>query len=427
VIANPANARQRHSKTMRSLALAALLVWSPVAAKEFLIPATQAIVDGAALKVAPGDELLLAAGERGPLTLRNIVGAPGRVITIRPAGGRVVVRAGAGTEFAVLTRRSSHFRLTGEGGGLEITGAKQGLRLDDLSTDFEVDHLEIHHVGFAGIMAKTDPTADPATQRAAFTMRNVSFHHNDVHHTGGEGFYIGHSFYDTGRKVGGGQVFPHAIEGLRVYANRTRHTAADGIQISTATVDCEIFDNVIEDYGEKPFDAYQNTGLMIGPGTGGEIHHNVIRRGTGNGITLLGLGDFRVENNFIGSAGEHGIFSDARPPATNARGSRFVKNTIVAPRGDAIRLFYPTTAESPHVVAENRLIAPGSGVFIGQRSRGVLVQSRDNITVAAGAATAGAGLQAGWGERGGGKRGGSRRSDPSRDAHAATVCQRAAR
>lgn len=375
---------------MRSLCLTALLVWSPVAAKEFFISATQAVVDGAALKVAPGDALLLAAGERGPLTLRNIVGAPGRVITIRPAGGRVVVRAGEATEFGVLTRRSSHFRLTGEGGGLEITGARQGLRLDDLSSDFEIDHLEIHHVGFAGIMAKTDPTADPATQRGAFTMRNVSFHHNDVHQTGGEGFYIGHSFYDTGRKVGGGQVFPHAIEGLRVYANRTRHTAADGIQVSTATVDCEIFDNVIEDYGEKPFDAHQNSGLMIGPGTGGEIHHNIIRRGTGNGITLLGLGDFRVENNFIGEAGEHGIFCDARPPATNARGSRFVKNTIVSPRGDAMRLFYPTTAESPHVVAENRLIAPGSGVFVGQRGRGVVVQSRGNVTVAAGAAGASA-------------------------------------
>jgi len=359
-----------------------LLGLAPIAleATEFLVPRTQATVDGVEMKIAPDDVVLLEPGDRGPLRIRNLRGAPGAVIVIRPAGGKVIIRAAPDSAFGIKTQRSSHFRISGEIGGWEITGPQQGVTLDDLSTYFEVDHLEIHHVGFAGIMAKTDPSADPSTHRGAFTLRNASLHHNVIHHTGGEALYVGNSFFDKGRVIGGVTVFPHAIEGLRIYANRTRHTAADGIQVSAATVDCEIFANVIEDYGEKPFDAYQNSGLMIGAGTSGQIHHNFILRGSGNGMTLLGAGDLRVESNLIISAGEHGIFCDERPPATNTRGSHFLRNTIVQPKGDAIRLYYRPSSEAPHILAENRLLAPGSGIFIGRRDKRVLVRSMGNLT-----------------------------------------------
>lgn len=363
-----------------ALCLTALLASAPLRAAEIAVPSSQAEVDGIALGLAPGDVLLLASGERGPLKLKNLHGAPGREIIIRPAGGRVVIRTDAKAPYGIKTQRSSHFRLTGTEHGLEINGPHQGVTLDDLSTNFEVDHLEIHHTGFAGIMAKTDPSADPATHRGAFTMRNVSLHHNFIHHTGGEAFYIGNSFYDHGRVIDGATVFPHAIEGLRVYANRTSHTAADGIQVSAATTDCEIFANIIEDYGEKPFDAYQDSGLVIGPGTTGDVHHNFILRGAGNGMTLLGLGGLTVENNLIIAAGAHGIFCDERPPATNTRGSRFLGNTIVQSAGDAIRLYYEPAAATPHLVAENRLLAPRTGVFIGRRGKKVLVESRQNLT-----------------------------------------------
>ncbi len=46
----------------------------------------------------------------------------------------------------------------------------------------EIDHLHIHNVGYAAIVAKTDPNCE----RKMFlnlSMRNLSFHDNYIHHT----------------------------------------------------------------------------------------------------------------------------------------------------------------------------------------------------------------------------------------------------
>jgi hypothetical protein len=57
--------------------------------------------------------------------------------------------------------------------GFNVNGGNIGMTMDDLSSDFEISNVEVRNSGFAGIMAKTDPSCDVATQRGHFTMRNM--------------------------------------------------------------------------------------------------------------------------------------------------------------------------------------------------------------------------------------------------------------
>ncbi len=76
-----------------------------------------------------------------------------------------------------------------------------GVTVGDLSSDCELEHIEVAKAGFAGMMVKTDPGCDPATWRDNFAMYKVKIHDNYIHDTGGEGLYIGNSFYGSGMTV----------------------------------------------------------------------------------------------------------------------------------------------------------------------------------------------------------------------------------
>lgn len=317
------------SRLLRALAFAAAITTS-LTARPHLIPASQALFDGAAAHVAPGDELVLAAGQRGPLTLRRLAGTAERPITIRAAGALTII--GAMPHFALGIIDSRHFHLTGgEATLITVVGGANSVVVTGLSTDFELSHLRVRDSGFAGIMVKQDPTADPRTWRDAFTMRNVVIRDCEVSGTQGEGLYIGNSFYAEGHRVNATERrLPHAITGLKILRNRTRDTGCEGIQIGCATEGCEVADNVIELFGQRPFGPWQDNGLQLGEGTGGIARDNVIRDGPGVGIVVLGLGDNVITRNRIERVGQHGISCQTKPPAVRGAGYRIEDNTIVA-------------------------------------------------------------------------------------------------
>jgi ribosomal protein S14 len=58
------------------------------------------------------------------------------------------------------------------------------MTLDDLSSDFEIAGVEVRNSGFAGIMAKTDPSCDVATQARQFYHEKCKLHNNYIHQTG---------------------------------------------------------------------------------------------------------------------------------------------------------------------------------------------------------------------------------------------------
>ena len=215
-----------------ALALVLLALADPAAAQDcecdFTIPTDVTGFDGDMEGVGPGDRVCVEAGEREFLRFRHLSGSAAEPIEIVNCGGLVRIHNEERAYALVFEDDSHDFHLTGTGDpaltyGFEISAPATtpypgvGLWLLGRSTDYEVDHVEIHDTGFAGVSAKTDPLCDGSADQDVFVQRNVSFHHLFVHDTGGEGFYIGSTQAD-GHTItcdGASEVHqPHFLEGI---------------------------------------------------------------------------------------------------------------------------------------------------------------------------------------------------------------------
>jgi len=342
------------------------------------IQPSQSYVDGK--NIPAGSTVCLPSGTRGTLLLKNFVGTPTNPITFINSGGKVTFQVPTSNSYAIKMDNCQNIKILGNGDpstkyGININGGNIGITLDHLSSDFEISNLEVQNCGFAGIMAKTDPSCDQATQRGNFVMQNVSIHDNYVHNTGGEGFYIGNSFFANGVNTSCGVAYPHEVWNAKVYNNITELTGCEGIQVGCATKGCQIYNNSISSPGQTPFASAQNNGLQIGEGTGGVCYNNIIKNAPGDGIVCLGLGDNVVSNNIIISSGSHGIFVDERyTPGPNFQ---FINNTIMTPGGNGMLLY--SEIIPMNTIINNVIIKPGSGTYIGKRS-GVKTTEFTNFT-----------------------------------------------
>jgi hypothetical protein len=352
----------------------------------YVVPETAGIVDGAALGLKPGDVICLSAALKytKSITFKNIVGSSDQPIIITNCGG-VANLTVTNRPYNVKFSYSKYFRITGgevtKSYGIKISGSTScGLVLGDLSTNFEVDHVEVFNVGFAGIMAKTDPNCNDATIRENFLMRDVSFHDNYMHETGGEGFYIGHSSYGGYQTDTCGVRYPHLIENVKVYKNLVRNSGWDGIQLSCATKGAEMYGNTVENYATKN-KADQNCGIVLGAGTGGVCYGNYIKVGSGPGIAAFGLADNLIHDNIIINAGQMGIFCDERTEP--GAGFKIINNTIINPKTEGMRIYAEKVPSN--LVINNIIVNPGSytkyttGSYIMKLS-GVILDISNNYT-----------------------------------------------
>jgi hypothetical protein len=335
-------------------------------------------VDASSLSINPGDTVCITAGIRKVLRIVNFHGSELHKIVFVNCGAEVIVEGESPYNYGIDISNCSFFKFTGTGVtntkyGIRIlktnTGAS-GLSIDHMSTDYEIDHLEIANTGFAGIFAFTQPTCMAAENRGNFVERNVSFHDNYVHNTHGEGFYVGHSFYGGYTLTCDGQattVFPHDIKGIQVYNNKVDSTGWDGIQVSSADSACTIHDNIITNYGISRVND-QNSGIQIGGGTTGLCYNNAIINGSGTGISIFGLGNNLFFNNIIINPGiigsttdvnkiAYGIFCDDRTTIAGSYFS-FMNNTIIAPKTDGIRIYSSLTSNNK--IYNNLILRPGS-------------------------------------------------------------------
>jgi hypothetical protein len=326
----------------------------------YVVPSNVTIVDGLTLGLGPGSVIgLSAANQYGSILFRNIVGTATNPVIIKNCGG-VAHLDGTGKGYVIRMENSKYFRITGGSEnphGIELTGATMGLMLEKFSTDFEIDRIEVFNVSFAGIMAKTEPTCDDATIRGNFTMRNVSFHHNYVHDTGGEGFYIGHSFYSKGKTLSCGVRLPHEIENVKIFNNVVKNSGWEAIQVGSAPKGAMVFNNKIENYGMAN-ELYQNNGIQFGEGAPGVCFANYINGGKGAGLIIVGNAENFIHDNVFVNTGTMGIFCDERD--TRGNGFRIVNNTIINPGTDGIRLY---TEYVPNVVKNNIIVNPGNYTF----------------------------------------------------------------
>jgi hypothetical protein len=337
-------------------------------------------VDGT--NIPPGTIIYIPAGTRGALLLKNLTGTVTSPIIVVNKGGRVIFSTDITASYGFKTQNCRNFKVLGNGDpnikyGFNVYGGNIGMTMDDLSSDFEIANVEVRNSGFAGIMAKTDPSCDEATWRGHFTMNKVSIHDNYVHKTGGEGLYIGNSFYAEGRQLACGTVMPHDVLNLKVFNNLTDSTGCEGIQVGSATLNCEVYKNTVKSPGLSPFASGQNNGIQIGEGTGGKCYANLVKNAPGDGIIVLGLGDNLVYANIIINAGAYGIFADSR--YTPGPHFEFINNTIIAPALDGIKL----NSESipMNTVINNLFVISGSSVAINRMSSAVKLTALNNYVL----------------------------------------------
>jgi hypothetical protein len=343
----------------------------------YTIAPNQNNIDATNLPIHPGDTVCIMSGERKYLRLANFHGDSLHYIVIKNCGGSVIVK-NEDLSYGILITHSSFFRFTGSCNNDSTYGIKvlksapktNGLSIDGLSTNYEIDHIEVANTGFAGIMSLTQPTCDRTANRENFDQKNTSIHNNYVHNTGGEGFYIGHSFYSGYPTLCDGKpdtIFPAEIKGLRVYNNLVDSSGWDGIQVSCATSDCEIYDNYIINYGIAK-ELNQNSGIQIGSGTTGRCYNNAIINGSGTGIIIFGTGNNLFYNNVIVNAGYnyfpedpslkiYGMFCADRATKSGAS-FNFINNTIIAPKTDGIRIYSNQSRNNKFF--NNLILKPGS-------------------------------------------------------------------
>ena len=354
----------------------------------YTVPATAYRIDAKALGLKPGAVICLKAGVAYKnIVFKNVRGTAAAPIIIKNCGGIATIN-GSTQWFGIRTEYSSFFRITGGDAngsyGIRITGGRQSLHLDGLTTNVEVDHVEISNSGFAGVMAKTDPSCDNATIRGNFYMRDVRLHHNYIHDTGAEAFYVGHNNYLSGISTSCGTRLPHTLEGVKIHDNIIKNSGWESIQVASTPKGAEVYNNRIENYGVKNTQ-YQNHGVQFGEGGVAKFHGNLIKGGKGNGIMIIGNADNFIYNNVIANTGGHGIFADDRT-ATGV-GFKFINNTIVNSGLDGIRLYadnvplnlvYNNVIVNPKSYATYKYPRTGNDAYIYLLGKAVKIQSLNN-------------------------------------------------
>lgn len=325
--------------------------------------------------IQPGDTVFLKAGERNKLLIRNVSGDTTHAVIFINRGGAVIIFTNEYYGISINNCRNIRFSGNGDSSifyGIQIkrvaTGC--GIGMGNMSTDVEIDHVSIENCSTAGIYAKTDPDCTLKATRTSFTQFNTSIHHNYISNTGNEGMYIGSSFYSGMTITCGGKdtvVMPPVLNGIKIYNNRVNHTGWDGIQVSSAPLHCQVYNNTVsnDSQAEMP---NQMSGILLGGGSKCNCNNNFISNGKGDGIEDHGLGGNKIFNNIIVNAGrsylpgdasqmKHGIFvSDVSVLADSSFSIFF--NDIINPKSDGIR--FQSIKSRRNMIAANLIVNPGN-------------------------------------------------------------------
>jgi hypothetical protein len=326
-------------------------------------------------KVKPGDTIFFVPGNRNYLLIGNFLGSKENPIVFMNKDG--VVNIHTEHYFGISIQNCRFVRLTGSGSETEFYGIKisgvhngAGIGINDLSSDFEIDHISIENTSIGGIYAKTDPDCSFTSTRGNFTQYNTLIHDNYIANVGDEGMYVGSTKY-FGQNVRCADkdtlLLPSLLDGVRIYNNIIKYTGWDGIQVSSASKDCQIYDNLIMFDSQRGTFA-QMSGIILGGGSKCDCYNNVISQGKGGGIESHGLGGSRIFNNIIVDAGltyypldtslmKYGIY--VTDISVEADSSFYIMhNNIINPKSDGIR--FVSTLSKGSVISSNIIINPGT-------------------------------------------------------------------
>lgn len=335
--------------------------------------------DGVEQGVGPGDSICVRGGPREFLRFYSVVGSDDAWVEIRNCEGSVEL-SNDDRGYGLSVDGSRWFRITGAGDpavefGFRVRAARtgpdyagSGVVVGGLSSDYELDHMEVYESGFAGFSLKTEPTCDGSANLGNFVQYDTRLHHNWIHDTGGEGIYFGSTGYGGREYLCDGEtvlLHPHEHHGAQIHHNRIERTGWDGAQIGVTPVDCRVWGNWIRDVGLAG-ELYQMQGLQIGGGSQCEVWANRLERGPANGIFVLQAATTIVHDNLIVDFGESGIYAndaDSFPGASYV----FVHNTVLRSTGWGIAVFGTQIVDNlawNNLVLESGMadIAPGGEV-----------------------------------------------------------------
>lgn len=338
------------------------------------IPESIFVIDGSHGSIHPGDVVCIKGSTKDFLLIRNVNGTAEQPVEFINNDGVVIINTD--NYYGIKISHSSFIKLSGTGSefvkyGFQVqrVAAGTGLSVGDLSTDVEIENVEIANTSIAGVYAKTDPTcSDFSSTRDKFTMYNFKFHDCYVHDVADEGLYIGSSKYSGQHLTGDCDtlVYPHVLIGTRVYNNIINNTGWDGIQVSSAEEDCKVYNNEIRNDSYAGHNG-QMSGILIGGGTRADVYNNKIYDGKGDGIDIFGLGSMRVFNNLIVRAGrtympndpvafKHGIYLGKAVTQAD-EDNKIYNNTIVSPKSFGIT--YANDESNMGYLINNVVVNPG--------------------------------------------------------------------
>ena len=344
------------------------------------------LIWGNNLNYSPGDTICIPAGTYRGIRFYDLVGTETQPITIKNCGGQVTFNEVQYSAVSFQRSQYIHFTGTGDSGtpyGFYIGdtgGGSAGVYVENLSSDVEIDHIEVAYAGFAGIMAKTDPSCSkPDTWRSnGFILKNLKIHHNYIHHTGGEGIYIGFTGgykIKSNRSCSGTPIFGHWLEDVYVHNNILEDIAWDGIQLNLVRENAQVYDNTLIRYGTAN-KYYQDFAFSIGGGVYEIFNNTVINEsgGTGQGMQFISADSgTKVYNNLIVNPDFHGIFMHQRHEFEDPNEGYYVaNNTIVEPEKsgtfyntvititDDPAKKYQTQGGTPTYFVNNLVVDPGN-------------------------------------------------------------------
>lgn len=340
----------------------------------FIVPTNVNWLDAAASpynQVKGGDTLQFQGGVRDYIGLKGFKGDPGNPIIVTNLDSDVIINTTIG--YGISIRGCQYLKVTGTGVsgstyGFKIDGTNGtlfGLDIGNLSSDIEISNVSIKNTKASGIVAKTDPDCGYAT-RDLFTQYNTIIHDCYVGYTVNEGMYIGSTKYNGIDTTTCGTIYPSLLDGVQIYNNFVEYTGWDGIQVSSASNNCNIYNNTVKFDSQAGQDS-QMSGIIIGNGTKANVYNNYIADGKGDGIDYLGLGDARIFNNIIVNPGlnyntgnqntpKHGMFISNQSMESNK--SYFIfNNNIINPKSDGIR--FASNLNVGNLISNNVIINPG--------------------------------------------------------------------
>lgn len=333
-----------------------LLVGVTYSQKSIILPDLSAsqlnIVNGNDIGVVPGDTIIIPSGTYAGLRFIDVQGTNEHPVVIINKYGKVnlVEPTVSAVEFWGCT----FIRFSGSGHasinhGFDIKATNNGahaINITALSTNVELDHLLVSQAGFAGIMAKTDPSCNSIDAlRDNFTMRDIYIHDNIITNTLGEGIYIGYTgsrLHASSYLCDGIPIYAHWSENIRVEKNTFENIGFDAVQLCLVRSGGVIRDNIIRNYATRR-EVFQDFAMSIGTGYY-EIFNNRIINDIayqGRGIQFLSaFGGSKVYNNLIVEPKQHGIFVHMRDPFQSDQGYLIANNTIIKP--EIAGIFYNT-------------------------------------------------------------------------------------